>query len=225
MIVIAMAAALLAQEQTPDPAAAEQVMRSMEGLLDEVDEVSEELEADSGAEGTARAIVRMTEAVFANSPYPIFSLVDRETVIEQATPAMDTLMNYSGGTPSDYSLDYAANAFRLSEDGSSEYAFCERGAETTIVDEMLTDPAGHELNFRICWYGRMGEAEGELIGSYIYQLSNGIYHVQYRGGIAGPDEAGIDERLPMIEALIEPLVLHTVIAPGENQPQADLDAD
>jgi hypothetical protein len=225
MIVFAMAAALLVQEQTPDEATAEQVMRSMEGLLDEVDEVSDELEADSSAEGTARAIVRMTEAVFANSPYPIFSLADRENVIAQATPAMDALMNYSGGTPSDYSLDYAANAFRLTEEESSEYAFCERGENTTVVDEMLTDPAGHELNFRICWYGRMGEEEGELIGSYIYQLSNGDYHVQYRGGVAGPDEAGIDERLPMVERLIEPLVRHTVIAPGDGEPQPALDAE
>lgn len=221
MIILALA--LLVQEQ--DDVTATQILRSMEGLISEVDEVTGEMEADTGPEGTARAIVRMTEAVFANSPFPVFSLRDRETVIAQATPAMDAMMNYSGGAPSDYSLDYAANAFRLSEDGSSEYAFCERGAETTIVDEMLTDPAGHELNLRICWYGRMGEEEGELIGSYIYQLSNGIYHVQYRGGIAGPDEAGIDERLPMIEALMEPLVLNTVIAPGENQPQADLDAD
>lgn len=209
MIELILALSLLVQEQ--DEVSPAQVMRSMEGLLDEVGVISDELEADSSPESTTRALVRMTEAVFANSPYPVFSLNDREEVIAQATPAMDAMMNYSGGTPSDYSLDFAANAFRQRDGETTEEPFCEAGAPQTIIDQLLTDPEGHELTIRICWLGRMDPESGELIGSYLYQLNNGIYYVQYRGGIAGPDEGGIDERLPMIERLIQPLVYHTVI--------------
>lgn len=212
MIELVMAAALLVQQQ--GEVVAEQVMRSVDGMVDDLEDLPGELDLDPGAENTARALVRVSEAVFANSPFDVFSLSDRDRVIGRLTPELDALLTYAEGNPSDYSLDFAVHAFRLSDGENSDYAFCDRDGETTVVDEMGTDPEGNVLTYRVCWFGRMGEEEGELIGSYLHQLSNGDYHVQYRSGIVGPDEAGIGARLPMTERMIEPLVRHTVIAPS-----------
>lgn len=223
MIVLAMAAALLLQEDqvlTPEEAA-----ETLGSMMDELSDMSDELDEDDGPESTARSLVRLSETVFENSPFEVFALRDRDDVIARITPAMETLMNFEGEHDGDYSLDYAVNAFRNMDGASDEYHFCMAGSPDTIVDEPTTDPDGNVLNIRICWYGRQGEEEGELIGSYIYQINNGIYYVQYRGGIAGTSEAGIRERLVNIEDLIEPLVRHTVIARGDQVEQPALDAE
>ena len=223
MIVLAMAAALLLQEDqvlTPEEAA-----ETLGSMMDELSDMSDELDEDDGPESTARSLVRLSETVFENSPFEVFALRDRDDVIARITPAMDALMNFEGEHDGDYSLDYAVNAFRNRDGQSDEYPFCMAGSPDTIVDEPTTDPDGNVLNIRICWYGRQGEEEGELIGSYIYQINNGIYYVQYRGGVAGTNEAGIRERLVNIEDLIEPLVRHTVIARGDQEEQPALDAE
>ncbi|MBI1233870.1 MAG: hypothetical protein GC208_05145 [Alphaproteobacteria bacterium] len=223
MIIIAMAAALLMQEEqvlTP-----EELVETLDTMMGDLTEMSDELEEDDGSESTARSLVRLSETVFENSPFEVFALRDRDDVIARITPAMDALINFEGEHDGDYSLDYAVNAFRNREGQSDEYPFCMAGSPDTIVDEPTTDPDGNVLNIRICSYGRQGEEEGELIGSYIYQINNGIYYVQYRGGVSGTNEAGIRERLVNIEGLIEPLVRHTVIARGEQEPQPALDAE
>ena len=79
MIELVMAAALLVQQQ--GEVVAEQVMRSVDGMVDDLEDVPGELELDPGAENTARALVRVSEAVFANSPFDVFSLSDRDRVI------------------------------------------------------------------------------------------------------------------------------------------------
>lgn len=223
MIAFALAAALLVQEEqvlTPEEAA-----NTLGAMMDDIVEVSDDLETDDSTASTARSLVRISETVFANSPFGVFSLNDRDEVLDQITPAVDALMTFEGEHDGDYALDFAVNAFRNMEDRSDEYPFCEAGASDTIVDQPLTDPAGNSLNIRICWYGRQGEEEGELIGSYIYQLNNGVYYVQYRGGVSGTNEDGIQERMTNIERLIEPLVLHTVIAAAEPEQQGALDAE
>lgn len=223
MIVIALAAALLMQED--QVLTQDQVVDTLDAMMDDISEVSDDLEEDDGAAGTARSLVRISETVFANSPFEVFSLSDRDAVLAQITPVVDALMTFEGEHDGEYALDFAVNAFRNREDRSDEYPFCMAGAPETIIDQPLTDPAGNALNIRICWFGRQGEEEGELIGSYIYQINNGIYYVQYRGGVSGTNEDGIEERMTNIERLIEPLVLHTVIARGDQEEQAALDAE
>lgn len=223
MIIIAMAAALLLQEEPV--ASPEELTETLNTIMSEVTDAAEDMDAEPGPASTVRTLVRITESVFANSPFEVFSLQDREVVIEQMIPAMVALTDFEGEQEGEYSLDFSANAFRNRDDRDDEHPFCMAGAPDTFIDEPLTDPAGNALNIRICWFGRQGDEEGELVGSYIYQINNGIYYVQFRGGVAGMNADGIQERLDNIERLIEPLVRHTVIARGEQEPQPALDAE
>ena len=86
-------------------------------------------------------------------------------------------------------------------------------ADGTPIDQTVEDSAGNELRFRGCWGGEQDAESGRLTAGVIYQMDRNGHYALYQGLIDGPDEAGLRERLLLLEPAIGVLVTHTVFVP------------
>tara|TARA_R110002072_G_scaffold83555_5_gene189480 strand:- start:262 stop:894 length:633 start_codon:yes stop_codon:yes gene_type:complete len=205
---------LLALAATP-PAIDPEFSERFERLMARADVIAETLEADDSAQAYARGIVDYLEAIFGESPYPHFSLHDRDGVIAGMAHDMEAIMSAEPQPDEHYDAVWTLNAFRQLDEADAEPPFCHAGANNLISESEHTDPQGHVLNFRVCSIHNDDIAAGVFTRGTIFQLSGGVYYVVLGGSVEGSDAEGAEARLPLLEPAIARLSAHTVIEPGE----------
>lgn len=203
--------ALAAAPPAIDPEFAERFER----LMARADEIAETLETDESAQAYARGIIDYLEVIFEASPYPHFSLHDRDGVIAGMAHDMEAIMSAEPQPDEHYDAVWTMNAFRLYDEADADAPFCHSGARNLISESEHTDPQGHVLNFRVCSIHTDDIAADVFTRGTIFQLSGGVYYVVLGGSVEGSDAQGVEARLPLLEPAIARLAAHTVIVPGE----------
>lgn len=170
-------------------------------------------EAQAQAQEYATQMIGYVERVIAEQAAGRFALVDTDTLVADLTPLLVTVMNYGDAPAGEYTMDFQAAFFALAEGADPEGPYCHEGVESTMASQAVTDLRGNEMMFRGCWGGIVDPETERLTGAVLYQMQNGPHHTQYQGLIAGPDEAGVRERLVLLEPVIGRLTAHTVFVP------------
>lgn len=167
-------------------------------------------EARAAAAAYAQQIADYAAETIAREAGGHYALTGAETLAADLTDTFAVVMTYGDAPAGEYNMEVRATFFTVPEGATPEGMYCAEGAESTMVDQTVTDAAGTELRFRGCWGGEQDAETGRLTGGVIYQLDRGGHFALYQGLIDGPDEAGLRERLLRLEPAIGVLVSRTV---------------
>ena len=142
-----------------------------------------------------------------------YALINTETLAAELAEHFAVVMTYGDAPAGEYNMEMRATFFSVTEGATPSGMYCAEGVPSTMVDQTVEDSAGNELRFRGCWGGEQDAESGRLTAGVIYQMDRNGHYALYQGLIDGPDEAGLRERLLLLEPAIGVLVTHTVFVP------------
>ncbi|HAQ35340.1 MAG: hypothetical protein CMF74_15595 [Maricaulis sp.] len=191
-------------------------LSSQDAIADPEETATAEIPAGvaEAASNYATSISNYVQQTNANEADGRFQVLGPETLAMAIHDPILATMIYGDAPAGEYTMEIRATYFELTDAEASTRMLCEPGLPSTMVDQPVEDANGHELTFRGCWGGAIDEETGALTGGVIYQMNSGPHYVQYQAMITGPDEAGVRERLSVLEPAVGQLAARTVFVPA-----------